>query len=47
MPESISETFADQVGTDDSHVMSFEVFHVSGDTCDMASQWTLTIRGNQ
>lgn len=45
-PETISEDWPDSVGSDDSRWYIFEVRYVSGASCDVESQWTLTIEGN-
>jgi hypothetical protein len=45
-PETITQDWPDNVGSDDSRFYVFEVRYVSGDFCDASSQWTLTIEGN-
>jgi len=45
-PAEVTNSFSDQVGSDDSVVLSIEVRYISGSACGMDAQWTVTVAGN-
>jgi len=46
MPPSVSATWPDNFGSDDGIWVSFEVRYESGQQCDPAPKWTLTVQGH-
>jgi hypothetical protein len=45
-PPSVTGIWPDNFGPDDSAWISLEVRYISGDVCDPALQWTLTVQGH-
>ena len=45
-PPSISLTWPDDYGSDDSTWFSLEVRYIDGELCNPAPQWTLTVKGH-
>lgn len=44
-PESVSETWGDSLGNDDTLWLTLEVRYISGDICP-EKEWTLTVKGH-
>ena len=45
-PPSVSNAWNDNFGSDDDRWISFEVRYISGQVCDPAPEWTLTVQGH-
>jgi hypothetical protein len=45
-PPSVSSSWSDVAFSDDDRWISFEVRYISGEVCDPAPEWTLTVTGH-
>jgi hypothetical protein len=45
-PPSVSGTWSDKAGSEDQRWISLEVRYISGQVCEPAPEWTLTVQGH-
>lgn len=45
-PPSVSGSWSDAFASDDDRWIGFEVRYISGEACDPAPEWTLTVKGH-
>jgi len=45
-PQTVTNTWGDTLGVDDSTWITLEVRHLSGEACGASDQWTLTVAGH-
>ncbi|APR86287.1 Hypothetical protein A7982_11636 [Minicystis rosea] len=46
VPQTVSDTWGDALGADDSTWITVEVRYLSGDACGPSDEWRLSVRGH-